>query len=531
MKNIYFIKLAALIFVIISIFLISTACKNPKVKLILQNPNIQGPNYNCETVSCQTLLSLIEESKESIDFAIYGYRNQEKILIALENAKNRGVLIRGILDKDIYNKSQYSETYILEELLKNTKSDYISDLKQFNETKKDDTVSSNTNCLRPPNTKGPLSCFGTYLDEKTYLIMSQASQDTIKFTGNIMHNKFFIFDNKIVWTGSANISDSGIGGYDANVGIIVEDEEIAKWYKEEFEEMFLNERFHKNKLIHYGEILEKQYSDDRFIKILFSPKHKSSPYDEDSIFKDSIIPLIINAKSKINISIFHITHKEITTELINAKKRGIEIRIILDSTGAENDYSKHEILRTAGILVKIEDWPGKMHAKAASFDGKNLALGSMNWTSSADNSNDENLVILNNFPNLVEEYNQWFDNLWNKIPDGWLTQRPLAEGKFSINSCNDKRDNDFDNKIDLDDPDCYENSIGYAIDAQPKILYLNKSYKPTEKNKCPDYAPIKAMLNKGIYYLPKNSNYEKVNPQICFVTEKEAIESGFIISK
>ena len=34
---------------------------------------------------------------------------------------------------------------------------------------------------------------------------------------SIMHNKFFVVDRRWVWTGSANLSDSGTGGYNANI--------------------------------------------------------------------------------------------------------------------------------------------------------------------------------------------------------------------------------------------------------------------------------------------------------------------------
>ena len=32
-----------------------------------------------------------------------------------------------------------------------------------------------------------------------------------------MHNKFFVVDKRFIWTGSANLSDTGTGGYNANI--------------------------------------------------------------------------------------------------------------------------------------------------------------------------------------------------------------------------------------------------------------------------------------------------------------------------
>ena len=62
-----------------------------------------------------------------------------------------------------------------------------------------------------------------------------------------MHNKFFIVDGRYVWTGSANISDTGIGGYNANIVAYVDSLFLAKYYTIEFEQMYLNGDYHKNK--------------------------------------------------------------------------------------------------------------------------------------------------------------------------------------------------------------------------------------------------------------------------------------------
>ena len=51
-----------------------------------------------------------------------------------------------------------------------------------------------------------------------------------------MHNKFFIIDRQYIWTGSANISDTGTGGYNANVIASINSNYLAKHYLIEFEQ-------------------------------------------------------------------------------------------------------------------------------------------------------------------------------------------------------------------------------------------------------------------------------------------------------
>ena len=143
----------------------------------------------------------------------------------------------------------------------------------------------------------------------------------------------------------------------------------------------------------------------------------------------------------------------IVGDLIDAYRRGVRVRVILDATGAKNGYTKHELLRAAGIAVKVENWGGKMHMKSAVIDGETVITGSMNWTSSGDTKNDENTIIVHS-PALAKQYEAFFETIWNDIPDAWLTANPDPESKDSTTACSDGVDNDFDHDADAEDPGC-----------------------------------------------------------------------------
>src|SRR5919109_176049 len=53
----------------------------------------------------------------------------------------------------------------------------------------------------------------------------------------LMHNKFWIFDGQIVWTGSTNITESGIFKQDNNA-IVIQSPALAAIYEREFQEMW-----------------------------------------------------------------------------------------------------------------------------------------------------------------------------------------------------------------------------------------------------------------------------------------------------
>ena len=316
--------------------------------------------------------------------AIYGYSSTPAIEQALTNAKKRGVKIRLVYDIDGKGDNIYPDTKKFLNFVSESKND--------------------------------------------------GESSEVK---NTMHDKFYIFDDKTVITGSANLSHTDMSGFNSNSIIVINSPEVSKFYKQEFEQMF-NGKFHNDK-----KSTMNKFSGN--IKVYFSP--------QDKPINNGVLPLIRNAKSYIYIPAFVITEKRITTELINAKNRGVDVKIIVDALNASTQHSKHKELRNAGIPVKAENYAGKMHSKTIIIDNKYLILGSMNFSSSGENRNDENLIILEN-SEASKFYKEFFIYQWNKIPDRWLKYTPRAEGKDSIGSCSDGLDNNYDGYTDMEDKRC-----------------------------------------------------------------------------
>jgi len=256
-----------------------------------------------------------------------------------------------------------------------------------------------------------------------------------------MHNKFIIFDNKTVFTGSMNISPTGLSDYDVNSIAIIKSEQIANIYKNEFEQM-LNGRFHKLKQC--SKMPNKFTLNNSKVEVYFSPQDKPSI---------RIIQLIQNAQKYIYIPTFLITHKNITEELINAKLRGVDVRVIIDANSTSTKNTKHAILRENKILLKTENYAGKVHSKTMIIDDEILVLGSMNFSNSGDNKNDENVLIIKN-PKLAKAHKDFFLYLWTLIPNKYLKTNPKAESYESIGACSDGVDNNFNGEIDNQDAYC-----------------------------------------------------------------------------
>ena len=484
------------------------------VRLIVNDPSgRKKPEDKCDVAACTSLLEAIEGAKVSIDFAIYGMRNQSEILKALRDAKLRGVRIRGVVDRDGENKNYYSSTDAMAVALGDIRGDYQAELqmarraedKRFDENTSGKSSARPKACEPPDGFLGPLQCLGYDLGDRC-LLAAQASREEIDNPGAIMHHKFFVVDGKLVWTGSTNVSDSGTGGYNGNVVLVIASEKVASWYTREFTTMYVDDKYHDFKPSQ-GEM--KTTVAKMPVQVLFSP--------QDTPIETGLRPLLQHARKTIDIGIFFLTHKEITGDLIDAHQRGVKVRVVMDATAAGNGYAKHELLRAAGIPVKIENWGGKMHMKAAVIDGKTLIAGSMNWTSAGEGGNDENTVIIED-RKLAAEFLRAYDRIWKSIPDTRLQGRPDPESLNSGTACFDGVDDDFDKLADAADPGCSPTPPALPALAPWTIVQKEEGHS------------LFKGLTKGVdklYYAPWHRSYEDMIAEEFLCSEQEAWQRGY----
>ena len=138
----------------------------------------------------------------------------------------------------------------------------------------------------------------------------------------------------------------------------------------------------------------------------------TSGYGSTSDCASIIIYWIGQANVSIHILIYDLTLPEITQALAAAAARGVDVKIVMDSTEAKSKYSQYADLTSAGINVRLGNNAYEMHDKLAIIDGHIVITGSFNWTQDANQNNDENLLVLDN-PSLATRYEQEFQVVWN----------------------------------------------------------------------------------------------------------------------
>jgi len=124
-----------------------------------------------------------------------------------------------------------------------------------------------------------------------------------------------------------------------------------------------------------------------------------------------IIKNINQAEAFINIAMYIFTDREIALPLVKAQERGVKVRLYLDKEQVEYQYSQSRFLVQKGIKTRISSNKYIMHNKFAIIDNRILLTGSYNWTFSANNRNDENLMVVDD-PELIEIFQNQFINLW-----------------------------------------------------------------------------------------------------------------------
>jgi phosphatidylserine/phosphatidylglycerophosphate/cardiolipin synthase-like enzyme len=411
------------------------------IRLLLHAPAGVGPEPGCVAELCTSLAGLVDGADKTIDFALYGVRGQPRIVQAMTQAQGRGVLVRGVVDRDADGLNYYADTEAFVQALGQVHDDGKVDQRRVKAAKR--TVYPEPRCARPEGHLGPVQCLAYDLGDRC-LLAAHSSRDALDEGAAIMHNKFVVVDSRVVWTGSTNVSDTCSGGYNANLVTVIDSRRIAAGYLAELDQMYEDGRYHEDKRS-AGPM--RVMVGDAEVELMFSP--------QDSPIRERVRPLIKSARERIDVAVFYFTHKLLTADLIDAHLRGVQVRVILDATAAANGFTKHELLRAVGIPVKVEDWGGKMHMKSAVIDGQTVITGSMNWTTAGDDTNDENVVIVHSEA-LAAQYEEFYEALWADIPDRWLTENPDPESRDSGTACTDGIDNDYDGTIDAADPGCGE---------------------------------------------------------------------------
>ncbi|HEX6383351.1 MAG TPA: phospholipase D-like domain-containing protein [Anaerolineae bacterium] len=220
----------------------------------------------------------------------------------------------------------------------------------------------------------------------------------------LMHNKFIVIDGRFVWTGSMNLTSNG--AYCNNNNFVRFDSpELAANYLAEMDEMYVEALFGPrspastpNQRIRFDGVLVENY---------FAPEEKLAPM---------IAQTVAGAQSEILFMAFAFTHEDVGDAIVMRAQNGIAVRGVFETTGSSTPFSYFPAMQSAGLdnLQVRQDGNNRiMHHKVIVVDRDTVIFGSFNFTASADDSNDENIIIVHD-PTFASFFVEEFESVWNE---------------------------------------------------------------------------------------------------------------------
>jgi phosphatidylserine/phosphatidylglycerophosphate/cardiolipin synthase-like enzyme len=124
-----------------------------------------------------------------------------------------------------------------------------------------------------------------------------------------------------------------------------------------------------------------------------------------------LISLINRANRSVYVAVYSFTRDSLATALISAKERGVEVRVVIERERAYEQGSEYPRLKSAGVDVRLDGNPNLMHHKFMVIDGYIVVTGSYNWSSAAEDRNDENIVVILD-RDVAQRFVQEFERVW-----------------------------------------------------------------------------------------------------------------------
>src|SRR5258706_6206461 len=198
----------------------------------------------------------------------------------------------------------------------------------------------------------------------------------------LMHDKFIVIDRSEVWTGSMNFTTSG--AYEDNNNLVrIRSTKVAEDYTVEFEEMFKDDFFGPDAV---AETPHPRLTIDGVpMEVYFSP---------DDHVATRIVELLRAARESVYFMAYSFTADDFGQILMQQARQGLTVAGVMEESQVEtNKGTEFDAFQQAVLPVYLDGNPGQMHHKVFIIDRQIVITGSYNFSTSAERTNDENVVI------------------------------------------------------------------------------------------------------------------------------------------
>ena len=215
----------------------------------------------------------------------------------------------------------------------------------------------------------------------------------------LMHDKFVIIDRSELWIGSMNFTIGG--GYKDNNNLMrFYSQKLIENYQTEFDEMFVGDHFGPDTVSDTPNPVT--FIEGTMIETYFSP---------DDGVADAIVDIISDADESIYFMAYSFTSDPISEAIQGRARDGVTVAGVLDySQMRSNQGGEYDTFAQAGYDVRTDGIKGLMHHKVFIIDEKIVITGSYNFSRSAEERNDENILVIYN-SDIAQEFLKEFERV------------------------------------------------------------------------------------------------------------------------
>ncbi|MBI4674584.1 MAG: phospholipase [Chloroflexi bacterium] len=216
---------------------------------------------------------------------------------------------------------------------------------------------------------------------------------------SLMHNKFVVIDQRLLWTGSMNFTANDVYRNNNNM-LRLALPALIENYNARFERLFQSRS---------ADAPGKEVPQPRVtlangvtLENYFSPTGGAAK---------AILDKLKSAQKSIRITAFTFTDTAMADVLKAQAKAKVNVQGVFETRNNGASGAEFPGLKRAKLEVLEDGNCYILHSKTMVIDDRYVVTGSYNFTANADKSNDENLLIIDD-PELAQEYTTEFNRIY-----------------------------------------------------------------------------------------------------------------------
>ena len=129
-----------------------------------------------------------------------------------------------------------------------------------------------------------------------------------------------------------------------------------------------------------------------------------------------VLKVIGSARQSIRLAGYSFTSPAIVRSLMDAKRRGVDVKVLLDDKGNRGQASiaAMNLIVGVGIPLRVVSAYAIHHDKYVVVGGKHTETGSFNYSQAAAKSNSENVVVIWDNPTVAGRYLTHWESRWRQ---------------------------------------------------------------------------------------------------------------------